>query len=111
MEYTQKIKNAKIQNRVAPLTSGVTLTDGRLKTAFDWNIKFLKRFDVDRLLYWYRQVVGEPSPKAPYAFDKGFFEGSLHGQTAAMFLMGAGTTLLWQEDAQATLQQLLPTIR
>lgn len=104
MEYTQKIKNAKIQNRVAPLTSGVTLTDGRLKTAFDWNIKFLKRFDVDRLLYWYRQVVGEPSPKAPYAFDKGFFEGSLHGQTAAMFLMGAGTTLLWQEDAELRLK-------
>ncbi len=100
MEYTKISKNCKIKNRVTPLTGGVTLTSGRLKTAFDNNVNFLKRFDVDRLLYWFRQLDGEPSPYAPYGFDGGFFEGNLHGQTTGMFLMGAGTSLLWQEDVE-----------
>ncbi len=100
MEYTKTSENLKITNKVTPLIGGVTLKEGRIKTLFDNNVSFLKRFDPDRLLYWYRQQAGEPSPGCPYAFDNGFFEGQLHGQTAGMFLMGAGTALLWQEDAE-----------
>jgi len=77
---------------------GVTLTGGRFKNAFDNNISFLKKFDPDRILYWFRVNAGTPAPGAPYAAGDGHFENNLHGQTAGEFLMGACTTLLWQED-------------
>lgn len=77
---------------------GVTLTGGRFKRAFDNNTAFLKGFDVDRMLYWYRVNAGRDAPGAPYAAGSGHFENNLRGQTAGTFLMGAGTTLLWQED-------------
>ena len=80
--------------------SGVRLTGGRFKSAFDNNIRFLKGFDLDRMLYWYRVHKGKPAPGVPYAGDAGHFENNLKGQTAGEFLMGAGTTLLWQEDEE-----------
>ena len=79
---------------------GVTLTGGRFKKAFDNNVSFLKKFDLDRILYWFRVNAGKPAPGAPYAAADGHFENNLHGQTAGEFLMGACTSLLWQEDAQ-----------
>lgn len=90
-------------------TSSVRLTGGRFKKAFDNNIAFLKGFDLDRLLYWYRVHAGKPAPNAPYAAGTGHFENNLHGQTAGTFLMGACTSLLWQEDAELrdTVQALL----
>lgn len=84
-------------NASAP-TSGVRLTGGRLKTAFERNIRFLKRFDLDRLLYYYRVHANKPAPSVPYAYQSGHFEVNLKGQTAGEFLMGACTSLLWQED-------------
>lgn len=78
--------------------NGVKLTGGRLKTLWDNNISFLKRFDLDRMLYWYRVRAGKPAPGVPYGNLGGHFECNLHGQTAGEFLMGAGTALLWQED-------------
>ena len=33
---------------------GVKLLDGRFLSAFNNNIAFLKRFDIDRMLYWFR---------------------------------------------------------
>ena len=81
-------------------TSGVKLTGGRLKAAFDHNIRFLKSFDLDRILYYYRVHAGKPAPSVPYAFQSGHFEINLKGQTAGEFLMGACTALLWQEDEQ-----------
>ena len=83
----------------API-GGVELTDGRFKKAFDNNIGFLKGFDVDRILYWYRVHKGKPAPGVPYAAGAGHFENNLKGQTAGEFLMGAGTTLLWVEDPE-----------
>jgi len=79
---------------------GVVLTGGRFKKAFDNNIGFLKGFDVDRILYWYRVHKGKPAPGVPYAAGAGHFENNLKGQTAGEFLMGAGTTLLWIEDTE-----------
>ena len=76
----------------------VKLTGGRLQKAFQNNISFLKGFDLDRILYWFRVHAGRPAPGVPYAAGTGHFENNLHGQTAGEFLMGAGTTLLWQED-------------
>ena len=76
----------------APM-GGVKLTGGRLKKAFDNNVSFLKGFDVDRMLYWYRVHQGKPAPGVPYASDAGHFENNLKGQTAGEFMMGAGASL------------------
>ena len=46
---------------------GVKLLDGRFLRAFNNNIAFLKRFDIDRMLYWFRVNAGVPAPGAPYA--------------------------------------------
>jgi len=78
--------------------SKVKLTGGRFARAFENNIAFLKGFDLDRILYWFRVHAGKPAPGAPYAFGAGHFENNLHGQTAGEFLMGAGVSLWWQED-------------
>jgi uncharacterized protein len=80
--------------------SGIKLTGGRLRNAFERNISFLKGFDLDRMLYWYRVHAGKPAPGAPYAFGDGHFENNLKGQTAGEFLMGACTALLWENDIQ-----------
>ena len=77
---------------------GVRLTGGRFARAFENNIRFLKGFDVDRMLYYYRLHKGKAAPGVPYAYQSGHFEVNLKGQTAGEFLMGACTTLLWQED-------------
>ena len=81
-------------------SGGVTLTEGRFRKAFDNNIAYLKKFDLDRMLYWYRVHAGKPAPGAPYAAGHGHFENNLHGETVGTFLMGAGTTLLWREDEE-----------
>ena len=77
---------------------GVRLTGGRFARAFENNIRFLKGFDVDRMLYYYRLHKSKAAPGVPYAYQSGHFEVNLKGQTAGEFLMGACTTLLWQED-------------
>ena len=48
------------------------------------------------MLYWYRVHAGKKAPGVPYAAGDGHFENNLHGQTAGAFMMGGGTTLLWQ---------------
>lgn len=98
----------KIPYKVDVPTGSVKLTGGRLKKAFENNIEFLKGFDVDRMLYWYRVHAGKKAPGVPYAAGGGHFENNLHGQTAGEFMMGAGTTLLWQEDE--TLREMLRAI-
>lgn len=64
---------------------GVKLLDGRFLSAFNNNIAFLKRFDIDRMLYWFRVNAGVPAPGAPYAAGDGHFENNLHGQTVGEF--------------------------
>ena len=78
----------------------VRLTGGRFKNAFEKNLSFLKGFDINRMMYWFRVHAGKEAPGAPYACNDGHFENNLHGQTVGEFMMGAGTSLLWQEDEQ-----------
>ena len=87
-----------VEYRINKPMGGVRLTGGALKDAFENNVNFLKKFDMDRMLYWYRVHKGKPAPGVPYAGDAGHFENNLKGQTAGEFMMGAGTALLWQED-------------
>ena len=100
MEYSSHNKKFIIKNGVEPITKNVRLTGGKFKEVFDNNIAFLKKFDTDRMMYWFRVSAGKPATGAPYAFADGHFENNLFGQTAGMFLMSASTALLWQEDAQ-----------
>ncbi len=94
-------------------TANVKITEGRLYKAIENNKDFLKKFEVDRLLYWFRVNAGKPAPSVPYAADFGIFENYLHGQTVGEFLMGAGTTLLWQEDDElrSMVRQLLDELK
>lgn len=87
-----------VEYRINKPMGGVQLTGGALKDAFENNVSFLKKFDMDRMLYWYRVHKGKPAPGVPYAGDAGHFENNLKGQTAGEFMMGAGTALLWRED-------------
>jgi len=100
MEYEKLAGKAVVPNKVELLYGNVTLTDGRMKEAFDNNIAFLKRFDVGRILYWFRVFAKKDAPGAPYGFDGGYFENYLRGQTAGQFLMGTGSLLLWHEDSE-----------
>lgn len=108
MEFESKASRVAVQNEACVPVGGVTLTGGRLKKVWDNNISFLKGFDLDRMLYWYRVYAGKDAPGVPYGYHGGHFEYNLYGQTAAEFLMGAGCTLLWQEDAE--LRQMLNTV-
>lgn len=100
MEYLSENAKHSVKNRALPPVGNVKLTGGRLKTLFDNNISFLKSFDTDRMMYWFRVASGKPATGAPYAFGDGHFENNLFGQTAGMFLMGAATALIWQDDAE-----------
>jgi DUF1680 family protein len=94
------MKKYAVNYKLQTLSAGVKLNGGVYGEAFENNISFLKDFDVDRMLYWYRVHKGKPAPGVPYAADRGHFENNLKGQTAGQFLMGAGTSLLWKEDDQ-----------
>ena len=54
----------KVDYRLNVPMGNVTLLGGRFKKAFDNNISFLKKFDIDRMLYWYRANAGKPAPGA-----------------------------------------------
>lgn len=91
-----------------PVT-GVRLTGGLFRTAFENNIGFLKSLSQDAILYWFRVKAGLPAPGQPY---RGHFEDNIKGQTAGLFLMGAGHSLRWQEDAElrARVEEIVETI-
>ena len=77
--------------------TGVRLAGGIFKTAFENNIGYLKSLSQDAILYWFRVKAGLPAPGEPY---RGHFEDNIKGQTAGLFLMGAGNSLRWGEDAE-----------
>ncbi len=82
----------------APL-GGVTLGEGLFKTAMQNNIAYLmSSFSFDELVRQFRERAGQPSPAGMRAPD-GFWESTLAGSNAGRFLMGAGNTLRWMDDA------------
>ena len=90
--YNEKLA---VKDRIFTPLSGVKLKEGLFKKVFDNNMAFLKTLDIDSMLYWFRVRAGRPAPGEPY---RGHFEDNIKGQTAGMFLMGAGNVLRWQED-------------
>lgn len=94
--YDNNGKNA-VKDQVFNPLYGVKLTRGLFKETFDNNIRYLKRINVDAMLYWFRRRAGKDAPGEPYT---GHFEDNIKGQTAGLFLMGAGNALRWQEEAE-----------
>ena len=76
--------------------NGIRLTSGVMQQAYRTNIVYLKGLSQDSILYWFRLKAGHDAPGEPY---RGHFEDNIKGQTAGLFLMGAGNSLRWQEDA------------
>lgn len=82
----------------APL-GGVRLGDGLFKTAMQNNIAYLMNsFTLDELVRQFRARAGKPSPAGMRQPD-GFWESTLAGSNAGRFLMGAGNTLRWIDNA------------
>jgi DUF1680 family protein len=78
---------------------GVTLQDGLFRTAMVDNVGYLMdSYTVDDLLLQFRQRAGKPVP-AMTRKPNAFWEQDLAGSNAGRFLMGAGNTLRWMEDA------------
>lgn len=94
--YDNNGKNAVKDKLFSPL-NGVRLTRGLFKQTFDNNIGYLKLIDMNAMLYWFRVRAGKDAPGVPYT---GHFEDNIKGQTAGLFLMGAGNALRWQEEPE-----------
>ena len=86
-----------VKDKVFTPLCGVKLTHGLFYDTFMNNIGYLKSLDDDAMLYWFRKRAGLDAPGSPYT---GHFEDNIKGQTAGLFLMGAGHTLRWHEDAE-----------
>lgn len=83
----------------APL-GGVHLGAGLFQTAMRNNIGYLLHsFTNDELLRPFRERAGKPNPTGMRP-PIGFWDTDLPGSNAGRFLMGAGNTLRWMEDAE-----------
>lgn len=96
-QYFDNNGKNKVQDHLFNPLYGVKLTGGLFKQTFDNNIGYLKRIDVDAMLYWFRRRAGKEAPGNPY---RGHFEDNIKGQTAGLFLMGAGNALRWQDEPE-----------
>ncbi len=82
----------------APL-GGVHLGEGLFKTAMQNNITYLmSTATVDEMVRDFRERAGKSNPKG-LRKPSYFWDTMLAGQNAGRFLMGAGNTLRWMEDA------------
>ena len=90
-----------VADRVSVPTGGVTLAEGSLfKTAMDRNAAYLLRsFSVNHMLVPFRLRAGITNPPDDRAQVK-FWDTDLRGSSAGRFLMGAGNTLRWTENAE-----------
>ncbi|MES2221890.1 MAG: beta-L-arabinofuranosidase domain-containing protein [Acidobacteriota bacterium] len=79
--------------------NGVTLQGGIFQTAMQNNIAYLMNsYSADQLLRQFRERAGKPNPPGLPKPDK-FWEEDLAGSNAGRFLMGAGNTVRWIDDA------------
>ncbi len=82
----------------APL-GGVHLGDGLFKTAMQNNITYLMTTaTADEMVRYFRECAGQPNPPG-LRKPSHFWDTMLAGQSAGRFLMGAGNTLRWMDDA------------
>lgn len=100
-----------IESREYPPKTGVKLEKGLFCEAFTNNRSYLKKhYTLDDLRYAFMERAGKDCPRSrPLAF---FWETDLEGSNAGRFLMGAGNTLRYCEDAElrAEMDVLVKTI-
>ncbi|MDF2686643.1 MAG: hypothetical protein K0S55_1825, partial [Clostridia bacterium] len=101
MQYYNNNNKNKIKDKIFTPLSGVVLKEGIFRKTFDNNRAFLKTLNQDSILYHFRKKADRNTPGEPY---RGHFEDNLHGQTAGLFLMGAGNSLRWKEDEELRLR-------
>ena len=88
------------QLRAQTPKSGVRLDGGIFQTAMENNIAYLlNSFTTDELLRQFYERTGRVTNFHPVGSQK-FWEEDLAGSNAGRFLMGAGNTLRWMEDAE-----------
>ena len=79
---------------------GVRIQDGLFKQTMENNVRYLlDSFTVDEMLQAFRQRAGRPMPPLSRPLDP-FWFGELPGSAAGRFLMGAGNTLRWMDNAE-----------
>ena len=79
---------------------GVRLGDGLFKRTMENNVRYLlDSFTADEMLHAFRQRAGRPMPPLSRPLDP-FWFGELPGSAAGRFLMGAGNTLRWMDNAE-----------
>ena len=84
---------------LAPL-GGVHLEGGVLDACVRSNVEYLlTSYTVDEMLREFRTRANKPNPPGLRKPNK-FWEEALAGSCAGRFLMGAGNTLRWMEDAE-----------
>jgi DUF1680 family protein len=80
--------------------AGVTLHGGVFEAAMRNNIRYLlDSYTLDDLLIQFRARAGKLIPASSRTPDQ-FWESDLAGSNAGRFLMGAGNTLRWIDDAE-----------
>ena len=86
---------------VAVPETGIELGDGSMfKTAQKRNIDYLlTTFSVDHMLEPFRRRAGDPNPPDDRP-QVPFWDKDLRGSNAGRFMMGAGNTLRWTDDAE-----------
>jgi DUF1680 family protein len=79
---------------------GVRLQDGLFQQTMENNVRYLlDSFTADEMLQAFRQRAGRPMPPLSRPLDP-FWFGELPGSAAGRFLMGAGNTLRWMDNAE-----------
>lgn len=96
-QYIDNNEKNVINDKLYTPLYGVKLTSGLFRTTFDNNKSYLKHISMDAMLYWFRRRAGKDAPGKPYT---GHFEDNIKGQTAGLFLMGAGNALRWEEEPE-----------
>jgi DUF1680 family protein len=86
--------------KVTTPTEGITLSDkGVFKGVLELNINYLMNsFSTDHMLYAFRKRHGNSNPPDDRP-QVGFWDTDLRGSNAGRFMMGAGNTLRWINDA------------
>ncbi len=89
-----------VMNRVQAPLADVQLKDGLFISAMESNIRYLlDSYSLDDLLRQFRKRAGQLA-QIPAQVSVNGWEENLPGSSAGRFLMGAGNTLHWIEDAE-----------
>ena len=79
------MKKYAVEYKLQVPMGGVRLTGGRFQRVFENNVAFLKGFDLDRMLYWYRVHKGKTRRACPMPLATGTLKTTSKGKPRANF--------------------------